>query len=85
MWLPLARLIAILCCCMRPLRNFVCLAIPTLCEFACCCCSAACARVGRCLCYPRARPRVRARRFENGKDADDAPSIELLSVTVEAA
>ena len=78
-WLPLVRLFAILCCCLRPVRNLLLLALPLVCETSCCCCSAACARLGRLLCHPRRRGGSSKRRpFE---EVGELPSIELLAKT----
>ena len=76
LWLPLVRLFAILCCCLRPVRNLLLLALPLFCETSCCCCSAACARIGRRFCHPRRRTSSCKRRSFG--EMEELPSVELL-------
>ena len=83
LYLPLLRLVAIIFCCLKPVRNLVALAMPFVCEAACCCCPTACARFAAWCCTPRPKKfghRPPRRPGEN-PDAEELPSVELLGIT----
>ena len=82
LYLPLVRLAAILCCCLRPVRNLLALAMPFVCEAACCCCPTSCFRLMAWCCQPRPKKfGHRPPRRPGDHDAEELPSVELLGIT----